>query len=175
MKIKILQYIVIFTLISSCTQTIINVKQTVAEQSTLENEDIQEIQKIMEKCLTGYANRNIGSIMETISPNYSRSIDGTTIDYAGFRAIIEINNAKFFSSQLSCFVDNIKILESNVMDNKAVINFEYKFCAFDKNSMQWMTYGTIRKVTFFKENDKWKIITTGNKIRMKITSNDMTP
>ena len=166
MRFKILQLIVVFAITSFCTQAVISQKQAIAQQNTTNNKDIQEIQKVWEKTLTGFTTRDIDSIMETVSPNYSRSIDGTTIDYAGFRTITETTNAEFFSRYVSCSVSDITILKSNITANKAVVEFEYQLYAFDKNSMEWATYGIIQGVTFAKENGKWKIITSGDKRKL---------
>lgn len=163
MRIRILRYIAIFVIISSCTQTVINIKQAEASQNTLTNKDIQEIQKVWEKFLKGFADRDIDSSMETISPNYSRSIDGTTIDYAGLKAHLEKTSADFFDNNISCSINDIKILKSDITDNKVTIEFEYKLYAFNKNSMQWVIYRTANEAVFFKENGEWKIITTGVK------------
>jgi hypothetical protein len=164
MGIKILRCIIIFAVIGSFIQAITNIKQAIALEDTLTSNDTQEIQKVWEKFLTGFINNDTDSMMKTISPHYSKSIDGTTINYTGIKSEIEKNTAEFFSNHISCSVDNIKILESNIMDNKAVVNFEYNFYAFNKNSMQWITYNMARKVTFSKETGEWKIITTDDKI-----------
>ena len=166
MRIKILRYIIIFAIIGSFTQAITNIKQAIALQNTLTSNDIQGIQKVWEKFLTNFVDGDTNSMMKTISPHYSKSIDGTTINYAGVKSEIEKNNAKFFSNHIGCSVDNIEILESNITNNKAVVKFEYKFYAFNKNSMRWITYKTIRKVTFTKKNSEWKIITIGNKKKL---------
>jgi len=166
MRAKILQLIVIFAITSFCAQAVISEKQAIALQNTTGSKDIQEIQKVWENALIGFANRDIDAIMKTISPNYSRSTDGTTINYAGYKTMIEINNAKFFSNHLSCSVDNIKILKSNITDKKAVVEFEYQLYAFNKDSMQWVTYALIQEVTFVRENGKWKIITSGDKRKL---------
>jgi len=128
-----------------------------------DSEDAREIQKVWKNALTSFVNRDIDAIMKTISPNYSRSIDDTAINYDGFRTIVETNDAEFFSNHLSCSVDDVKILKSNIADNKAVVEFEYQLYAFAKDSMQWVTYRMIQEVTFAKENGDWKIITHGDK------------
>ena len=167
MKIKTLQLIIICTVTCFSAQAAVSEKQAIAQQGTLALKDAQEIQKVWKKTLAGFANRDIASIMETISPNYSKSIDWTTIiDYAGFRKIAEQNDAEFFEKYASCFVKNIKILKSNVTGDKAAVEFEYQLNAFNKNSMRWETYGIIQEVTFVKENSQWKIITSGDKKKL---------
>ena len=163
MRIKSLGFAVIFIAMSFCALSITNAQQSTKLQNISNDKDILEIKQVWENSLSYFANRDIDSIMGTISPKYSRSIDGTAIDYAGFRKIAEVNDTEFFSNHLSCSVNNIEILKSSIAGDKAVVEFGYQFYAFDKQSMQWVTYNMIQKVTFAKENSHWKIISNGDK------------
>jgi len=163
MKIQTLGCIAILVIASCCSQLAINIKQAVASQDTLTSEEMQKIQKVIKKGLKGFANRDISSIMETISPNYSRVIDNIVIDYAGYKIIAETTDAKFFSDHLSCSLNNMEILQSNIADNKAVIEFKYRLYVFNKTSMQWVTYEIIQEVTLSKEDTEWVIITSGDR------------
>jgi len=101
--------------------------------------------------------------METIPPNYSRPIDGTIIDYARPKKLVEKNSTDFFTDHISCSLSDIKILSSKIVGNKVTIEYKYTFRAFNKTSFRWENYGFIQEFTFIKENGNWKIITSGDK------------
>lgn len=162
-KTKIIRFIIIPVLIGSCVQAAVNMAEAFAAQGPSKDKDIREIRKVWEKVLTAFANRDIDSAMELVSPDYSKKTDSETINYDGYRKLAEANDADFFSKRISCHLENLKILKSDITDNRAVVDFDYTFRAFDKNSMRWISYRAAQEVTFFRENDKWKIISTGDK------------
>ena len=166
MHTKILRYLVAFTIIAFCAQTVIGIKQSEAANNTSAEKEIVEIQKVWEKLLNGYIDKDINSVMKEISPNYTKSIDGSTIRYEDFKKITEISSTDFFNKHPNCSLNDIKIRKSNIKGNKAVVDFEYHLYAFDKDSMQWVTYGITQEVTFAKEHGKWKIVTTGNRNKL---------
>ena len=51
MRIRILQFIVIFIVISACVQVIVNEKQVTALQNISISENIQEIQEVLKRVL----------------------------------------------------------------------------------------------------------------------------
>ena len=163
MKIKTLKCIIALLIIFSCPQLSINIKQATALQAALTNKDMQDIQKVIDKSLSGFAANNIDDIMETISPDYSKSIGGAIINYAGLKELVEKNSADFFTDHISCSLSDIKILSSNIVSNKVTIKYEYTFRVFNKASFRWENYGFIQEFTFIKENGNWKIITSGDK------------
>jgi hypothetical protein len=169
MNIKIFRHMGIIVVICLCVVAVIGKKQARAISETEQipaNVDIQEIQAVWEKFLTGYADSNIDAMMEMVSPNYLKTFNDTTIDYNGLRSIMTKTNTDFFNNYLRFSVYEVKILNSDITDNRAVVDFQYQLDVFDKGLMQWVSLVMAQKITFARENGQWKIITIGDRKRL---------
>ena len=163
MNIKTMRYIICLAVIGSCAQIAVNAGQALAQEEASADKEIHEIEKVWEKNLTGFVNRDIDSVIETMSPNYSTTIDGKEVGYSQYMPVIEKLNDDFFANHISCFIDSTKILGSEISGNRANIIFEYTLKAFNTEAMRWNNYQTTQEVFFAKEGTQWKIIGSGEK------------
>jgi len=113
-----------------------------------------EIKKVIEAFLQCSVRGDIECLMSYVSEKFTVTADGKTSDYNAFKLRFE----NLFKNTIDRSFDNLKVIESNVSDDKATILVEYLAKAFNlKNSKD---YEIARKVQYslIKEGGSWKII-----------------
>lgn len=119
-----------------------------------QEKDLAEIKGIVDVFIQCSVRGDIECLMSHVSENLSVSAEGKTLDYNEFKARLEY----IFKNSVDRSFDNLKIIESNVSEDKATILVEYHAKAFDL--VKSMDSEVTRKVqySFAKEGGSWRIV-----------------
>jgi len=119
-----------------------------------QDENSMVIKKVIETLIQSLANRDLDSMMNQISKNYSTKSGKGIIDYERFKKDFE----KWLNKTVDISISDLKILELNVSDNKATVLIEYNFKGYDLDGLKEINEVQKRKYVLIKEVDTWKII-----------------
>jgi hypothetical protein len=116
-----------------------------------------EIKNVIERFINSANAGDVDSAMQVISPNFYKVVNDVGIDYRQFR----INLEKFLAGATSRYTDSsvvyIKILESEMQDNKVNVKMEYAIKAFDLANIEEKEFITRAEGSLENENGSWKI------------------
>lgn len=123
-----------------------------------ENKETLEIKKVVENYLESFAQRDINSMMNKVSLNYSsKDKSGNIIDYNKFRSNLESRITKLLEQYINYSITGIEIIRSDVKDNKATLWVVYSWKRFNLNTAKEESRKTASSFSLAKEGDSWKI------------------
>lgn len=149
---KISLLITLFLMIQICYR----ISATIAQ----ENEETPQIRNVIEAYLTAFCNRDINSIIQTISTNYYSKKGDEVIDYAKFKSTREkqfndaANNSGLYVDKS---ISNLKILKSYFQDNNATVEVEFEIMAYNIGTLEKQGKIVAEAFSLAKEGDAWKI------------------
>lgn len=137
-----------------------------------ENKETLEIKKVVKNYLENLTQKDINSIMNKVSLNYSSEDDnGNIIDYNKLRPKLEDNTAKLLKIYADYSITGIETIKSDVKDNKATIWVVYSWKGFNLDTTKEESGKSKRLISLAKEGDSWKI-TSLKVIRKKLIKDD---
>jgi len=119
-----------------------------------QSKESAEIRQMIEAFLQCSVQGNIECLMSHVSDDLLAMSGGNTLDYNGFKLKFE----NLFQSTTARSFDSLKIVESNISDNKATILLEYNLRALTLPDLK--DTGGVRKAQYslVKEGGSWKIV-----------------
>lgn len=121
---------------------------------TQQEESRDEIKKVVEAYLQSFANRDIKSMMNQVSKNYSVKTKDDVIDYSKFFTAMENSLDNAVDIKLS----EIKITVVDVLSDKAVVSVEHKFKAFSLGKLDPIDKVVKLNLILAREDQSWKIV-----------------
>jgi len=126
--------------------------------ATQEDEAAFEIKKVLEGTYHSLALRDLETMMQYVSVNYSATVeDGTVIDYTKFKARTKEFMDRIFNKYTNYSISDIKMFNLNIEDNKANVEMEYSWKGFNLDTLLEDSGKKRRAATLVKENGLWKI------------------
>lgn len=126
----------------------------VSADTVTQSKESAEIRQMIEAFLQCSVQGNIECLMSHVSDDLLAMSGGNTLDYNGFKLKFE----NLFQSTTARSFDSLKIIESNMSDNKATILLEYNLRALTLPDLK--DAGGVRKAQYslVKEGGFWKIV-----------------
>ncbi len=123
-----------------------------------QDEEISAIKSVMENYLTAFTNKDLNSMMDKVSANFSDvDKDGSTIDYARVKALTEYWLRDLSKGYADVTYSDLEIVASDLQDNKANIEIEFIKKGFNLDSLQEQSVKHKRTVSLTKEDGGGKI------------------
>ncbi|KPK99037.1 MAG: hypothetical protein AMJ95_01075 [Omnitrophica WOR_2 bacterium SM23_72] len=117
----------------------------------------KEAKEIVETFLQGFVNKNIDSMMQVVSVNYSEIKDGNVRDYDKFKSEFKSFMDDFYDQYIDNSFSDIHIYNLTLTDDKVFFEVEWYGKAFNLDSLQEISGQRRRAVTLVKEDGAWKI------------------
>ena len=133
----------------------VSAEETASASTSAESQsgESAEIRQMIEAFLQCSVQGNIECLMSHVSDDFLAMSGGNTLDYNGLKLRFE----NLFQGTTARSFDSLKIIESNISDNKATILLEYNLRALTLPGFQ--DAGGARKAQYslVKEGGSWKI------------------
>ena len=128
------------------------------------NTDTEEIEKVIKEFVQAYVRNDITSVLHFISANYSEG--GGTNDYEVAKRKIEAEMARNSKGYIdsSAQITRLDIIELDVKNNKAVVNYETDFKALSLDDLKEHHIKPNVTIHLVKENGAWKIAAINRKL-----------
>ncbi len=127
-------------------------------KSTLTANDVKQIKNTTKKIIKVALSLNQKAFVQYISPNYSSKANETIIDYTEFKSKIEKSFNKFTKQGfVFSLKGNITVEIIEETNKEVTVKTAYSTNTYNKKTKKRTILPRIRKITFAKENNKWKV------------------
>jgi len=127
-----------------------------------ETSDSLEINKVITDYLNSMAFRETDLAKKHISPKFSATIGGQTINYENFEHFRNSLIEKIRKNRIDYSVAKLDIFNLEVGDNQATAEAVFSWKALNGDTLEEITGKRAMKFTLAKEKNSWKIISISN-------------
>lgn len=127
-----------------------------------ETSDRLEIKKVINDYFDSMTYRDVGFAEKHISPRFSATIGGRTIDYENFVSFRNSLIERVHKNRIAYSPGELDIAKLEVGDNQAVAEAAFSWKALNRDTLEEITGKRAIKFTLVKENNSWNIISIAN-------------